>query len=201
MSTIRFEAPPLPPLAAFRDRREEAAEQFRLRRDAGYAEGFNAGYEAGLAQAEVDAEAAATEHRSAAQRLDRLAGALQQAAADLARRDAVALAAIESDVFALAAAIAEEIVGYELRAADAPVLDALARVARLLPDRGTPVVRVHPDDAAVAEEAIDPARWNGDVEIVADPGIERGGCVVDVGPCRIDGQIGPAIERLRAAWT
>lgn len=201
-STVRFEAPALPPLAAFRDRREEATEQVQLRREAGYSDGYAEGYQTGLAQASRDVEAAAIEHRRAAVRLEQLAGVLQQAAADLASRDALALASIEADVLALARALAEEIVGHELRATDAPVLDALARAARLAPDRGAPVVRVHPGDAAVAEAAVagDPGRWNGSVQIVADAGVEPGGCVVDVGACRIDAQIGPAIERLRAAW-
>jgi len=36
------------------------------------------------------------------------------------------------------------------------------------------------------------------VHVIADPSVEAGGCVVEAGPCRIDAQIGPAIERARA---
>ena len=36
-------------------------------------------------------------------------------------------------------------------------------------------------------------------EIVADPTVEPGGCIVDVDACSIDAQIGSAIERMRAA--
>ena len=35
---------------------------------------------------------------------------------------------------------------------------------------------------------------------VGDRAVEPGGCIVDVGECRIDAQIGTAIERLRSAW-
>ena len=201
-AAVRFEAPALPPLAAFRDRAEEAGERAQQRREAGYADGYAAGYEMGLAQAARDGEAEALEHRRAATRLGQAADALQRAAADLAARDAAALAAIESDVLQLAFGLAEAIVGHELRATDTPVLDALARAARLLPDRGDSVVRVHPDDLAVAAAAVsaEPAGWPGDVQVVGDRNVEPGGCVVDVGECRIDAQVGAAIERLRAAW-
>lgn len=202
-AAMRFEAPPLPPLAAFRDRAEEAEERARLRREAGYADGYAEGYAAGLAQAARDSEAEAIEHRRAAARLGQAAAALQDAATQLAQRDAVTLAAIEADVLALALALAEEIVGRELRATDAPVLDALGRAARLVPDRGDVVVRVHPDDATVVTAAVaaHPAGWPGEVQVLGDPAIEPGGCVLDVGECRIDVQVGAAIERLRAAWS
>jgi flagellar assembly protein FliH len=36
------------------------------------------------------------------------------------------------------------------------------------------------------------------VKVVHDPAIEIGGCVVEAGPCRIDAQVGPAMERARA---
>ena len=85
---------------------------------------------------------------------------------------------------------------------DAPVLEALGRAVRLRPDRGDSIVRVHPDDLAVATAAVttEPTGWPGDVQVVGDRSVEPGGCIVDVGECRIDAQIGTAIERLRSAW-
>ncbi len=201
-AAVRFEAPALPPLAAFRDRAEEAGERAKQRREAGYADGYSEGYQIGLAQAAHDGEAEALEHRRAAARLGQAADALQRAAADLAGRDAVALTAIEADVLNLALGLAEAIVGHELRAIDAPVLEALGRAVRLRPDRGDSIVRVHPDDLAVATAAVttEPTGWPGDVQVVGDRAVEPGGCIVDVGECRIDAQIGTAIERLRSAW-
>jgi flagellar assembly protein FliH len=194
---VSFEAPAFTVAQSLRDPQREAAELAKRRRDRGYEEG----YQRGWATAESDVEAAIGDHRHSAERLARCAVALERAIDDLARRETLALAEIEPDVVALAVALAAEILGHELSTVDEPVLDALARVANLLPDRGTPTLRVHPDDAETAREAVaaDVVRWTRDVEFVADPAVERGGCIVDVGPCRIDGQIGTAVARMRDA--
>src|SRR5690606_24643476 len=60
-----FEVPSLPPMAALRDRSEEAAERsMRLRED-----GYVAGYQAGLDAAAQDVAREVAEHRAAAERL------------------------------------------------------------------------------------------------------------------------------------
>jgi flagellar assembly protein FliH len=68
-----------------------------------------------------------------------------------------------------------------------------------VPERGEVVVRVHPDDAAAAADADVPELSARGIRIVADPSIEPGGCVLDVGDCRIDAQLGAAAARMRAA--
>ena len=192
-----FDVPALPPLAAVRDRGDEAEERAALRREDGYV----AGYQAGLDAARIDVERELDEHRRAAQRLANAAETLEAAGRDLAGRDAIALETIEHDVIALATALAEDLVGRELEITETPVLDALRRAVGLVPDRGTPLIRVHPSDDLTARDAVaaDLIRWSGEVEVVGDPGIEPGGCVVEVGACRIDAQIGPALLRLQAA--
>ena len=61
---------------------------------------------------------------------------------------------------------------------------------------------MHPDDAEVAREVLrDDARWSGTVEVVADVRVAPGGCVLEVGDCRIDAQIAPALDRLRQTLT
>ena len=192
-----FEAPVLPALVGRREHERESAERSARLRDQGYLDGHAAGW----AAAQNDIDAALADHRRSAVRLDSIATALDSALADLERRDGVALAAIERHVVALAARLATEIVGRELRAVDEPVLEALARAAALRPERGAVVVRVHPDDLGTAEEAIaaDLLQWPDGARVLGDPAIDVGGCVVDVGPCRIDAQLGPALERMRQA--
>jgi flagellar assembly protein FliH len=145
-------------------------------------------------------ELALADHRRSADRLDSTATALAAAVADLERRDGVALDTIQEHVVALAARLATEIVGRELCAVDGPVLDALARAAALRPERGAIVIRVHPEDLDTAEEAVvaDLLRWPDGARVIGDPAIEPGGCIVDVGACRIDAQLGPALERMLA---
>ncbi len=35
-------------------------------------------------------------------------------------------------------------------------------------------------------------------EVLADPTVERGGCILDVGPARVDAQLSAAVARVRA---
>ena len=196
--TVRaFDAPALPPLAAVRDRQAELEERSTKLRKTGYTEGHAAGLAAGTAEVEQ----VIAKHQVAADRLTSAAKALTSATAELAARDQVTLVELEQEVIAIALELATGVIGRELELTTAPVLDALDRAAALLPERGAPSVRVHPEDAATAQEAVagNIMTWSSQVEVCPDPSVELGGCVVDITPCRIDAQIGPAIERLRAA--
>lgn len=191
----RFVAPSLD-AAARTDQREAVKDRYEEARRSG----FEQGYADGMARAEAEIAAIIADHRSAHQRCTQAARALEAAGRDLAGRDEISLGAIEDDVVHLALSLATEIVGRELRSTPEPVRDALRRALALAPDRGTAVCRVHPADAEVAQAVIagDPMRREH-VEIVPDPRVELGGCVVEVGECRIDAQIGTALERLRQA--
>lgn len=173
--------------------REQAAQEQR--------EGFEAGRRAGLAAAATETAEIIATHEAAIAELRRAASSLDAAATELQRRDAVTIAELERAAIELAVDLATELVGRELALTEQPVVDALRRSAALLPARGEPVVRVHPDDAVTAAEAIsaEAGRWTSAVSVVADSSVEPGGCVVDVGPCQIDGQISTALERMRAA--
>lgn len=192
---VAYEAPAFDVAQSLRDPRREAAELADRRRDAGFDEGFRRGW----AAAEADVQATVDDHRRSAERLASCSTAFEHAHTELTRRDAVVLQDIERDVMTLAVVLAAEIIGRELEATDAPLLDSLSRVVQLLPDRGTPILRVNPADAETALEAVaaDVVTWTRDVEVVGDPNVEVGGCVVDIGSCRIDGQVRTAIERLR----
>lgn len=194
---VAYQAPAFDVAQSLRDPRREAAELAERRRDAGFDEGFRRGW----AAAESDVQATVDDHRRSAERLANCSTAFEQAHADLTRRDAVVLRDIERDVLLLAVALASEIIGRELEVTEAPLLDSLSRVVELLPDRGTPILRVNPADAETAIEAVaaDVVTWTREVEVVGDPAIEVGGCIVDIGSCRIDGQVRTAIERLRSA--
>jgi flagellar assembly protein FliH len=158
--------------------------------------GFQRGYQEGLAEGRA---AGAAEAAAACARLERAARALAAAAAELAARQALELVGLEDDLAGAALELAAAVVGRELDVAAFPGADALARALSLAPAGVVAVARLHPDDAA----SVDPATVDGDVDagrlrIVADPGVERGGCVLEAGDCRIDAQLGPALARARA---
>lgn len=189
------------------------AEVFAEARTEGYAAGFAAGHAEGLAQArsEVDAaltaqRAAEAEHTAATRALEaeiaRLANAaetLEAAAADLRSRDTVAVAAVEAAVVDLAVELTELALQRELAAPES-TLEALRRAVPLTPDRGRPVVRVHPDVVAAVREHVNtpdaPPPLAG-ADVIGDPAIDIHGCVVDVGDCRVDAQLTTAVTRLR----
>ena len=122
-----------------------------------------------------------------------LMSALTAAAAELQTRATVEMAQIEDDLAAAALTIAEAVIGRELALADAPGQDAIARALALAP-AGDAIVRLHPDDVATAG-----GDFGRELTILADPTVEPGGCIVEIGACTIDAQISTALDRVREA--
>lgn len=157
------------------------------------AEGHAAGFAAGKAEADraharlaadYEARLAAVVHRSEAAVAELLASV--QEMADASAR-ATASAAFE---------IAEAIVGRELALAAEPGADAVARALALAPERAELELHLHPTDAAaLAPDQLSPHRT---VTVVPDPAVAIGDCVADTGWTRIDAQVAPALERVRA---
>lgn len=159
---------------------------YRKGLDRGYSEGFQAGAKDGRERAV----------RSTREELATAVVAFGAALDQLRAVDQVRLEHLEQHVLALAYGVAEAIVGRELALAESPARDALARALALVPERGDVLVRVHPIDAdSLRSHAALPGR---EVLVVDDPDIERGGCVLQVGACRIDAQVGPALARVRS---
>ena len=95
--------------------------------------------------------------------------------------------------------IAEAIIGREVADRDV-VVESIGRCLRFDRPDGDVTLRVHPDDVACAAEAMHAGLIVApDVELYPDATVERGGCVVDAGAIRIDGQFGPALARVREA--
>lgn len=179
------------------------AEATRVATERGRAEGYEHGYAAGLAKAEAEATvraaeqaqaAAATELARDAQLQDRLA-ALRSATEALLRREAVAVAEVEATVVELALGLARAVLDREIRSASDPGREALTRALALAPQGAPAVARLHPDDHALLVDALPADRQ---LTVLADPAVERGGCVVDTAGRRIDAQVGPALERAAA---
>ncbi|HVW31693.1 MAG TPA: FliH/SctL family protein [Acidimicrobiia bacterium] len=174
-------APPAEPV----DPAVAAAEERR-----GYDDGYRAGLAEGLAagRAAMAAESATTQAR-----LDAAVRSLDQAAADLRRRQALELTGLEDALARTAVDLASAIIGRELQVAESPGADALARALSLVPAGAATTARLNPADAALVT---DPPKG---VALVPDPAIEPGGCILEVGDSRIDAQLSSAVDRVRAA--
>ena len=168
--------------AAHREAKEAAAR-------VGYEDGFAAGVTAGTEQGAARAAELETALLSAL-------GSLESAAAGLSQRQAATIMDVERQVATLAVEIAAAVIGRELATVDSGGVDAIARALRLAPERADAVARLHPEDAAVVG-VLPVAAGDRGVTVVADPSVERGGCLLDVGPCRIDAQISSALDRVR----
>jgi flagellar assembly protein FliH len=155
------------------------------------ASGFQEGFQAGLADAAAGDEAA----REA--RVARLAESLVTAAttAHTQRQEAVTRA--EREAVELAFELAEAFLGRELVLSPNLSIDAVARAVALVPKGEDLLVRLHPGDVITAED-LQGLVADASIKVVHDPAVEAGGCVVEAGPCRIDAQVGPALERARA---
>ncbi|MGH9017353.1 MAG: FliH/SctL family protein [Acidimicrobiales bacterium] len=160
---------------------------FAAARAAGFQEGFAAGV----------ADAASGDEAALAARTTRLTEALIAAAEETRGQREAAVTRAEAEAVELAFELAEALITRELSLSSSAGIDAVTRAVALVPEGEDLVVRLHPGDVVTPEQlqALVP---DTSVKVVHDPDIEPGGCVVEAGPCRIDAQIRPAIERARA---
>lgn len=160
---------------------------------AGYEVGRTDGYEAGRLEALAEAAGSSAAFAQAAAAA---LAALSGAATALQEREARSLAEVEDGVLSAAFDLATALLGRELELAANPGRDALARALTAAPDAGAVIARLHPEDLATLGDHADltPGR---DVTLVADPAVERGGCVLDIGESRIDAQLSTALLRVK----
>lgn len=155
-------------------------------------EGFRSGYEAGVAAAREETQAAVDEAKA---RFGAALGALTDAAADLREREAHALVDLADQTALLALRIAEIVLDREVATATDPGRDAIARAVAYAPTEGPIRFRLNPADLATLGDIGDltPGREH---ELVPDPTVAIGGCVAQVGATRVDAQLSEALGRV-----
>jgi flagellar assembly protein FliH len=172
---------------------------------AGRAEGHAEGFAAGLAAAAVEAGRTAdqvrTKHEAGERQRDahlaRAVELLGTAAVAVRTHEQVVLADLEDTVVELALSIARTVLDRELATSADPGADAIARALVLAPDGFPVTVRLHPDDVLALGEL--PGLTQGrELVVVADHGVEPGGCVAEAAGRRVDAQVGPALARVAA---
>ena len=162
---------------------ERELEKIRLDAAArGYEDGFAAGRDEAVRQVNEQARAL----------LDQLAAAVRS----FESRRQRTFDALTAEVAQFAYATVEAMLDRELQLAASPVRDSIERALRMTPDRVHAVVRVNPADVDIVGQ-IDESTFGRSVEVVADPSVERGGCVVRADDCEVDAQFGAALQRLR----
>lgn len=159
----------------------------------GRAEGHAQGLAAGRAAALEDA-ARQQAHRSA--RTEQAVDALRDAANQAQQRYQDAIAGLEDALVAGAFDLAEALLGRELELATSPGRDAVTRALRLAAGTDPVSVRLHPDDIATLGEPTSLAPGRA-LTVVADPSVERGGCLLQVGDGRVDARLSAALDRVR----
>ncbi len=146
---------------------------------------------------ESEAAASAREQALAAEFAERIAaavGALRLTAERLAEQ-------ARSDALEVALLVARRIVEAELAAGIEPLFGIIRSVVRRAGDSRRIVVRLCPDDAARVEAAGGSKSLSGmaaaQIEVLADPALVAGDCVVDADFGMVDGKLDTRFEELR----
>jgi flagellar assembly protein FliH len=179
---------------------EEAAAEARRR-------GHRDGYDAGLEAAEA---AVASESLIRRQATTAVVAALEGAARGLRAEQVRATEEIGPAIAAAVIELVELMLGREIRmSAEAGAdlgTEAIARALAVAPE-GAAVAHLHPDDLATlradapdALDALDTLANGRELTMIANQAVERGGCWLDVGPCRIDASLSAAVARVREAF-
>jgi flagellar assembly protein FliH len=152
------------------------------------------GFEAGRSAALQDATVRAEDARASASKFT--AERLMELATQVARDRAALVEEILGEYVDLAFELTRTLVDDDLALRDDAVREAVVRALHLAPPDEDLVVRVHPDAGICADELTELTAGSR-ISVREDASIEPGGCIVEAGACRIDGQTGAALERVR----
>lgn len=180
------------PLITFRGKQASASaleDEARAARDAGFERGRSEGLAA--AAAEVALRMADLDAR---RRL--LDGLARQFVAPLDRFDEETAA----DLARLAVAVGAQLARRELSVDERSIIAIIRDCVALLPSSAREVrVRVHPRDAAVLRDHVQPGAVPGEWSAIEDVSISRGGCVIEAEASRIDARLEERIAATMAA--
>ena len=155
---------------------------------------FAKGYEDGLAAGRREIEAQLAKLRSRMAQLDAIMGSLARPFEELDKE-------VEEQLTLLALTVGKQMVRRELRTDPAQVIGVIRECVGRLPAAARDVrVKLHPQDAVVVREllATTPGTeraWN----IVEDPALTRGGCVVVSDSSQIDARLDARLNAVVAA--
>ncbi|HYM28513.1 MAG TPA: FliH/SctL family protein, partial [Steroidobacteraceae bacterium] len=106
---------------------------------------------------------------------------------------------VERSLLTLAVAIASQLTRRTLRAEPEQLIPIVRACLQQLPLGAREVrVRLHPDDAAVVREKLAAPAGEGAWQLVEDPLLTRGGCLIDSEHSRLDARLESRINALIA---
>ena len=156
------------------------------------------------AEVRQDAESIARESRETAYREGSESAMIEWHSLLLEAREQrdQALAGVERDVLRLAVKIAEKILGRELQHDKEAVVDIVATALRQARRNEMIVLRVNPTDLPVIEQhrqRFEQAGRNQFLDIVPDPAVSVGGCMIESESGSIDAQLETQLRVLERA--
>lgn len=158
--------------------------------------------EARALREEAEAEARALREKAFAEGHEEALSELTELILDAReRRDAV-LAEAERDLLRLAVKLAEKIIGREVERDPSALADIVAAALRQARQNETFTVRVNPADLPLVEayrSRLDPAGRARFLDVVADPRVGHGGCVIESESGTIDAQLDTQLRVLERA--
>lgn len=127
---------------------------------------------------------------------------LNQALLETSERRDAAFAEAEHDLLRLAVKLAEKIIGRELKLDKEVVIDIISTALRTARQNELLTVRVHPSDLPVIQaqrDRLDPAGRARFLDIIADPRVHRGGCIIESESGTVDAQLETQLRVLERA--
>ena len=103
---------------------------------------------------------------------------------------------IERELVGLTMAVAKKIIGREISTDRAIVIDLLNAALARLQERSLAEVHLNPDDLSYIEEHRSDVTFRGTLDLIADPSISVGGCLIHTETGDIDGRINSQLDEL-----
>lgn len=149
--------------------------------------------------ARIREHAAELEERRASD-VARALRALDQAAKELEQRATPSIEHLEDTVIDMAVAIAQAVLGHELRRRnDRVIIQAMARILALVPTNEPVTLRLAPEDHATlaVHEVIESLSIARSITVVAAPELKPGDVIATCAATEIDARVEPALDRIR----
>ncbi|MEA5444259.1 flagellar assembly protein FliH [Gammaproteobacteria bacterium AB-CW1] len=188
--SARAQSRPEKPGKARRSRSEKSAgpvtaAEIESIQEAAYQEAWEKGHEEGL-------KAGRSAARDKANHLEKVLDALAEPLAAVDEQ-------VEQELSDLACLIARQIIRRELKTDPGQIVAVVREAVQALPSSERQVrVQLHPEDARLLRELIGSGRGDSRWELVEDPSISRGGCLVSDRNSRVDLRLEQQVGRVLA---